>query len=159
MTPQISFTGGSTWKERFVIVALIFLLGGVAILIAATRETGAVSRVSSGGSRTEVAAAQPAGAVAAGRTLFHKSGCIACHRPDGSGHGPSLHGLVGRVVADQGYGAAIVDESYIREAILNPMGTVAAGYPPIMPTFEELTDEDLRVLVAYVSSLGDTQTE
>ena len=32
-------------------------------------------------------------------------------------------------------GGAIVDESYLREAILDPSATVADGFLPVMPTF------------------------
>jgi len=41
-----------------------------------------------------------------------------------------------------------VDESYLREAILNPSATVAVGFAPIMPTFVGLlTEEDLQALI------------
>jgi len=47
-----------------------------------------------------------------------------------------------------------VDESYVRESILNPQAKITAGYPPIMPTFKGLVTEDqLLQLVAYIKSL------
>ena len=48
-----------------------------------------------------------------------------------------------------------MDESYVREAILNPSATVAAGFPTAMPTFAGLlTEEDVQALLAYVRSLS-----
>ena len=47
-----------------------------------------------------------------------------------------------------------MDESYVREAILNPSATVAVGFPAVMPTFAGLlTEEELQALIAYVKSL------
>ncbi len=43
----------------------------------------------------------------------------------------------------------------IRESIVNPQAKVAAGFQPIMPTFQGLvTEEQLLQLIAYVRSLG-----
>ena len=49
----------------------------------------------------------------------------------------------------------IVDESYLREAILNPSTTTAAGFLSLMPTFAgRLTEEELQALIVYVRSLS-----
>ena len=37
--------------------------------------------------------------------------------------------------------SVIVDESYIRESILNPQAKLVAGYQPLMPTFQGLVNE------------------
>ena len=47
-----------------------------------------------------------------------------------------------------------VDEAYWRESILTPSANVAAGFQPIMPTFQGLvTEEQLLELIEYVKSL------
>ena len=47
-----------------------------------------------------------------------------------------------------------VDEAYIRESILKPAAKIAAGFQPIMPTFQGLvTEEQLLELIEYVKSL------
>ena len=47
-----------------------------------------------------------------------------------------------------------VDEAYVRESILNPSAKIAAGFQPIMPTFQGLvTEEQLLQLIEYVKSL------
>src|SRR5262245_41872520 len=92
-------------------------------------------------------------AVAAGKQLFQQRGCVGCHL---TGIGPKLDGVFGRPVQDPTCGVAMVDEAYLREAILDPSATVAAGYAPVMPTFQGLlTEEELQSLIEYLKSLSD----
>jgi cytochrome c oxidase subunit 2 len=47
-----------------------------------------------------------------------------------------------------------VDDTYLRESILNSQAKVVQGYQPIMPTFQGLmTEEQVLQLVAYIKSL------
>ena len=93
--------------------------------------------------------------LAAGRTLFQERGCVGCHRPDATGIGPTLLGVFGSPVQDPACGVAIVDESYLREAIENPSATLAVGFTAVMPTFAGLlTEEELQALIVYVKSLS-----
>ena len=97
----------------------------------------------------------PEGSLAsAGEKLFADLACNTCHRPDSAGRGPVLNGLFGKTVTTQAGEMVMVDEAYIRESILNPGAKVAAGYQPIMPTFQGLVAEDgLLELIEYVKSL------
>ena len=48
----------------------------------------------------------------------------------------------------------VADEFYVRESIVNPATKVAAGYQPVMPTYQGLvTEEQLIALIAYIESL------
>jgi mono/diheme cytochrome c family protein len=144
----------SGWGTRIAVV-VVFFAGSVAMLIAASRESGEASIVSPNESRAAVVVSESARELAAGSTLFQERGCIGCHRPDATGVGPTLHRLFGTPVEYPGSGTAIVDESYLREAILNPTTTMAAGFPAAMPTFAgRLTEEELQALVAYLKSLS-----
>jgi cytochrome c oxidase subunit II len=50
---------------------------------------------------------------------------------------------------------ALVDDAYIRDCILRPRTDPPAGYPPIMPSFEDVVDEgEILALNAYISSLS-----
>jgi cytochrome c oxidase subunit II len=90
----------------------------------------------------------------AGEMLFQRLGCGTCHRPDGTGQGPSLVGLFGKPVNLQGGRTVTADESYIRESILDPRAKIVAKYPPVMPTFKGLVSEDgLLQIIAYIKSL------
>lgn len=52
------------------------------------------------------------------------------------------------------------DDQYIRDSILLPQKQIAAGYPPIMPTFgNQLSEEDVLKLTAYVKSLAAAAPE
>jgi cytochrome c oxidase subunit II len=97
----------------------------------------------------------PEGSLAsAGEKLFADLACNTCHRPDSVGRGPVLNGLFGKTVTTQTGEMVMVDEAYIRESILNPGARIAAGYQPIMPTFQGLVAEDgLLELIEYVKSL------
>jgi cytochrome c oxidase subunit II len=90
----------------------------------------------------------------AGAKLFTDLACNTCHRPDAQGRGPVLEGLFGKTVTLQSGETMTVDEAYLRESILNPTARVAAGFQPIMPTFQGLvTEEQLLALVEYIKSL------
>ena len=93
--------------------------------------------------------------VAAGQKLFSDLACNTCHLQGPSARGPALEGLFGKTIELQGGGTAVFDEAFIRESIVNPQAKVAAGFQPIMPTFQGLvTEEQLLQLIAYVRSIG-----
>jgi cytochrome c oxidase subunit 2 len=49
----------------------------------------------------------------------------------------------------------IADDKYLRDSILLPRSQIAAGYQPVMPSFEGRIDEaQLLQLVAYIKSLA-----
>ena len=55
----------------------------------------------------------------------------------------------------EGGGVILADEKYIRDSILLPQSQVAAGYAPVMPTFQgHISEEELLQLIAYIKSLG-----
>jgi cytochrome c oxidase subunit II len=94
-----------------------------------------------------------------GRKLFLKLQCITCHSANAQARAPSLENLYDQMVPLRGGGAAVADDNYIRESILNPQAKVVAGWEPIMPTFEDQVDEeDLLKLIAFIKSLGPGQT-
>ena len=94
-----------------------------------------------------------------GEKLFADLACNTCHRPDAQGRGPVLVGLFGKTVTTQSGDTVTVDAAYVRESILQPSAKIAAGYQPIMPTFQGLvSEEQLLQLIEYVKSLK-TQPE
>jgi cytochrome c oxidase subunit 2 len=93
-----------------------------------------------------------------GEKLFQDLACGNCHKPDNSGRGPNLVGIFGRTVEIAGGGTLKADEAYFRESILNPSAKVAAGYQPVMPTFQGLVSEEgVLELVEYIKSLTPAQ--
>lgn len=105
----------------------------------------------------------------AGRQVYLKSGCNACHAVRGQGLqgniGPSLNQLAtvaATRIADANYkGQAKSATEYIRESIINPNGFVVAQCPlgpcpagVMLQTYEQqLKPEELTGLVDYLSTL------
>lgn len=93
--------------------------------------------------------------VAEGEGVFVSAGCAGCHAPGSSIHAPKLAGLFGREVPLADGRTVVADEAYLRDSILKPKADVAAGYDPIMPSFDRLLGEgDIQALVAYIAALG-----
>jgi cytochrome c oxidase subunit 2 len=73
---------------------------------------------------------------------------------------PNLAGIYGRPVALDNRQTVIADERYIRDSILQPTKDIAAGYEPVMPSFDGLVDEgELQMIVAYIKSLSGGGTQ
>ncbi len=92
-------------------------------------------------------------AVAEGTKLFLSQGCAACHQAGAAQIAPNQQGLLGstRVFADGS--ELIADEAYIRRSIKEPVANIVKGYPPAMPPYAHLSEEQIDALVAYIKSL------
>ncbi len=101
-------------------------------------------------------AAEP-GDKKAGAGLVMEKGCTGCHSTDGSRRvGPSFLGLFGRQVSlvREGKEALIeADEEYLRRAIRQPAADLVKGYPPVMPAYADLSEEELQAIIDYLKSL------
>ena len=92
---------------------------------------------------------------AQGAALFRTRGCSGCHGAAATVKAPSLAGLFGHEVPLSDGSVVTADAQYIRDSILMPHAQVAAGYPDIMPTFQNvLREDDVLKLVAYIKSLA-----
>ena len=104
---------------------------------------------------------QPAGGSAGakpdGKALAGEKGCLGCHSLDGSpGVGPSFKGIMGRsevVVTAGAEHTIVVDEAYLKRAILEPLADVVKGFPPIMPANTGMPAEQITALVEFIKSL------
>ena len=94
----------------------------------------------------------------AGAQLFQRLGCVACHKFNDTGRGPSLVGLLGSTVKLRDRSEIVADETYVRESILHPQAKIVAGYEPVMPTFKGLiSEEGLLQLLAYLKTLSQQE--
>jgi cytochrome c oxidase subunit 2 len=90
-----------------------------------------------------------------GAELFRSLGCSGCHDNSPTVRAPDLHGVYGHPVALANRTTVIADDQYLRDSILQPEKQIAAGYEPIMPSFDGLiAPDDLEKLVAYLKSLS-----
>ncbi len=92
-----------------------------------------------------------------GAQLYKAKACNTCHSVDGSRVvGPSFKADFGGSRIIEGGQTVVIDENYIRESILNPQAKIAAGYDPVMPTYQGiLKDKQIDALIAYIKSLSD----
>jgi cytochrome c oxidase subunit 2 len=89
-----------------------------------------------------------------GERLFATMGCNACHSGSAAARGPNLAGVYGSKLQLASGSEVLVNEAYLRDAILNPSQHVTAGYAPIMPTYQGQVSEDgLIDLVEYIKGL------
>ncbi|HEX8407957.1 MAG TPA: cytochrome c oxidase subunit II [Thermoanaerobaculia bacterium] len=95
-----------------------------------------------------------------GEKLFEKYACNTCHSSTAGARGPNLAGLYGKTRTLTNGTIITADDNYIRESILNPQAKIAAGFQPIMPTFQgQVNEDDLIRLLAYVRTLGSEQPQ
>ncbi len=87
-----------------------------------------------------------------GKRLFTILGCAGCHSQERIA--PPLGGVFGKPVQLSNGARTIVDESYVRESIVDPGAKIVAGYLEIMPSYRDyLSDRQITQLVAYLSTL------
>jgi cytochrome c oxidase subunit II len=93
----------------------------------------------------------------AGEKLAMENGCFGCHSTDGSRKvGPTFKGLYGSQVAITRGGKKLTvtaDKEYLTRSIREPKADIVEGYPPVMPSFSQLSEEQLEALLEYLESL------
>jgi cytochrome c oxidase subunit 2 len=89
-----------------------------------------------------------------GERLYASMGCNACHNGTAAARGPNLAGVYGSKLQLANGGQVLVNDAYLRDAILNPSQHVTAGYAPIMPTYQgQISEEGLIDLVEFIKNL------
>ena len=91
-----------------------------------------------------------------GERLFASMSCNACHNATPQARGPNLVNLYGTHMTLANGQTVIVDDAYLRAAILDPsQNTAPAGYVPIMPTYQgQISEEGVIALVEYIKRLN-----
>src|SRR5271167_3107358 len=89
-----------------------------------------------------------------GERLFASMGCNACHSGSAAARGPNLAGVYGSKLQLTNGSEVLVNDAYLRDAILNPSQHITAGYAPIMPTYQgQISEDGLIDLVEYIKGL------
>lgn len=95
--------------------------------------------------------------VARGQRLVTQKGCVGCHSLDGKPSvGPTWQGLFGKEQELIDGSRVIVDEDYLKEAILFPNSKVSRGFAPgIMPEIyqDQLSEQQLTDIIEFIKSL------
>jgi cytochrome c oxidase subunit II len=93
------------------------------------------------------------GLASRGADLFRRYGCSGCHGASSSVHAPDLVGIYGRSVPLADGSTVTADDRYLHDSIMLPAKQVAAGYAPVMPSFEgRIGEDDVLALIAYLKS-------
>ena len=90
-------------------------------------------------------AEEPVADPEAGKVVFDSNGCGSCHTFSAAG----ATGTVGPNLDESPGGK---DPEYIRSSIVDPSAEAAEGYEPgVMPTYDTLSDVDLKNLIAFLT--------
>lgn len=101
------------------------------------------------------------GPALSGQALLEKHGCLGCHSLDGSpGVGPTFKDLVGRhvlLVTPEGQERhAVVDQDYLKAAILGKKGGVVKGFDPVMPPYQgQINPDELQAMVDFLLGVAE----
>jgi cytochrome c oxidase subunit 2 len=120
--------------RRSAVALTLFALAGLALAgLAGCGGSGSQSRPHTG-TYNEATAASPFSheqvLVEEGGRLFVTEGCSGCHTlGQGSRYGPSLEHLAGTHVTLQDGRSVLVEEHYLRAALLDPAQNAIRGYP------------------------------
>jgi cytochrome c oxidase subunit II len=89
-----------------------------------------------------------------GQNVFASMGCPTCHTGADNARGPNLYNIYGRTERMSDNSLIQVDESYIRQSILNPSAKIVYGFQNIMPTFQgQLNEDEMIELIEYIKAL------
>jgi cytochrome c oxidase subunit 2 len=89
-----------------------------------------------------------------GERLFASMGCNSCHSGTAAARGPNLAGVYGSKLSLTDGSQVLVNDAYLRDAILNPSQHITAGFAPIMPTYQgQISEDGLIDLVEYIKNL------
>lgn len=92
-----------------------------------------------------------------GKNLIESEGCLSCHSTDGSViAAPSFKNLYNSqktVIKDNKEFTFTADDEYLFIAIKYPEREIVKGYDPIMPSYSNLNDEQVKSIIEYIKSL------
>jgi len=94
-----------------------------------------------------------------GAVIAENEGCLGCHSTDGSVIvGPSFKNMMDRQVTAKKDGEKvelIADSRYIISSIVNPQEYIVEGFDASMPPYDYLTEDQIKALIEYFSTLKD----
>jgi cytochrome c oxidase subunit 2 len=97
------------------------------------------------------------GLASAGREVAAQRGCLRCHSIDGSAFiGPTWANAFGRMRRTTDGREVMIDEAYLTQSMMEPGAVIAAGFQPVMPSYQGLlSPAETSALLEYIRSLRD----
>lgn len=139
----------------------------LAAVLAVTLSEGGGSSNGHGGGSTRVPAyvtvpfTEEQKLIAQGAHLVVSDGCAACHLQGAqAGVGPNFNDFAGHQVTLRGGRSVLVNESYIREGLLNPVADALADYDPapmlaaLAPLHLAGHPQQVAALAAFIEQVG-----
>ncbi len=92
-----------------------------------------------------------------GHEIAAERGCLRCHTTDGTPYfGPTWAHSFGQLRHTADGKDVVIDEAYLTESMMDPRAVIAAGFQPVMPSYQgALTPEEAAAIVEYIRSLRD----
>jgi cytochrome c oxidase subunit 2 len=117
--------------------------------------------VSEKGRKSGAVTTEQASPVVQGEALYRQYGCGNCHGVTDTSRAPSLVGLFGKQRTFADGSNVTADRNYLRKAIVSPENTLLKGYGTVtrMPSYKDLSEDDVNQLIAYIQSLGASTAE
>lgn len=89
-----------------------------------------------------------------GLALVNERGCTACHALNSTrGIGPGWGGIYGMTRNLKGGGSVVVDEAYLRRAMLEPSAEIVDGFDAVMVP-AAVNEAQIADIIALIKSLG-----
>ena len=97
------------------------------------------------------------GLAARGAAIAAQRGCLRCHTVDGSRFiGPTWASSFGRMRKTADGHEVLIDEAYLTQSMMDPNAVIAAGFKPVMPSYQGLlSPSDVAAILEYIRSLRD----
>ena len=91
-----------------------------------------------------------------GQELVAAHGCISCHSADGTDRvGPSFAGQWGTERRLSDGSVVVFDAEHVETNLADPQARVREDYGARMPAFDDLSDEEVEAITAYLRALGE----
>jgi cytochrome c oxidase subunit 2 len=92
-----------------------------------------------------------------GRQIAAARGCLRCHSLDGTPFiGPTWANAFGHRRKTADGREVVIDEAYLTESMMDPRAVIAAGFQPVMPSYQgALTPAEISAILELIRSLRD----
>jgi cytochrome c oxidase subunit 2 len=92
-----------------------------------------------------------------GHQIASERGCLRCHTVDGTPYiGPTWAHAFGHRRATADGGEVVIDEAYLTQSMMDPRAVIAAGFAPVMPSYQgALTPDETSAIIEYIRALAD----
>ena len=92
-----------------------------------------------------------------GRQVAAARGCLRCHSLDGTPFiGPTWANAFGHRRKTADGREVVIDEAYLTESMMDPRAVIAAGFQPVMPSYQgSITPAEISAILELIRSLRD----